>query len=115
MSTPEPAKSGLDLFGLGKLAQAIPPEVYKLSTKTVLKTFESLVAPLTQTTDGLGRLVRQTFDNWVEVRQAIGTYTLEQAVIRAKARAEKQGELLQPPTHPKTFLRALEEGSLETD
>jgi hypothetical protein len=116
MSTPEPVKNtSLDLVGFGKVAQAIPPEVYKQSTKTVLNTFESLVAPLTQTTDGVGRLIRQTFDNWVEVRKAIGTYTLEQAVIRANARAEKQGELLQPPTHPKTFLRALEEGSLGTD
>src|ERR1700722_7932850 len=116
MSTPEPAKnSGFDLVGLGKAAQAIPPEVYKQSAAAVCKTFESLVAPLTQTTDGVGRLIRQTFDNWVEVRKALGTYTLERALIRAKERAEKQGKLLQPPTHPKTFLRALEEGSLETD
>lgn len=112
MDAPEPEK-GIDLLGLGKLAKAIPPEVYKQTTKTALKTFESLVAPLTQMTDGFGRLIRQTFDNWVEVRQAIGTYTLEQAVIRAKARA--QGGLLQPPDHPKTFVRALEESSLETD
>jgi hypothetical protein len=115
MNTPEPAKSGLDLVGFGKVANAIPPEVYKQSTATVLTTFESLVAPLTQTTDGVGRLIRQTFDNWVEVRKAIGTYTLQQAVIRAKAQAAKQGELPQPPPHAKTFLRALEEGSLETD
>jgi hypothetical protein len=115
MSAPESPKSGLDLVGFGKVAEAIPPEVYKQSAATVCKTFESLVAPLTQTTDGLGRLIRQTFDNWVEVRKAIGTYTLEQAVIRAKARAEKEGKNLQPPAHPKTFLRALEEASLETD
>jgi hypothetical protein len=115
MITPEPIKSGFDFAGIGKVAQAIPSEVYKQTTATVLKTFESLVAPLTQTADGMGRLIRQTFDTWIEVRQAIGTYTLQQAVIRAKARMEKQGKTLQPPTHPKTFIRALEEGSLETD
>jgi hypothetical protein len=115
MYTSEPAKSGLDLVGIGKLAQAIPPEVYKQTAATVLKTFECLVAPLTQTTDGVGRLIRQTFDNWVEVRKAIGTYTLQQALIRAKAETEKRGEFLQLPAHPKTFLRALEEASLETD
>lgn len=114
--TPEPVKStGWDLVGFGKVAQAIPPEVYKQTAATVSKTFESLVAPLTQTTDGLGRLIRQTFDSWVEVRKALGTYTLQQAVIRAKARAEKRGKLLLPPSHPKTFLRGLEEASLETD
>ncbi|EEF59766.1 Abi-alpha family protein [Pedosphaera parvula] len=111
----EVKKGGFDLAGVGKVAEAIPPEVYKQTTATVLKTFEALVAPLTQTTDGLGRLIRQTFDNWVEVRKAIGTYTLEQALIRAKARAQKQGEVPQLPSHPKTFLRALEESSLETD
>ncbi len=114
--TPGPdKKSGWDVAGFGKVAQAIPSEVYKRSAVTVLKTFESLVAPITQTTEGLGQLIRQTFDNWVEVRKAIGTYTLEQAVIRAKAKTEKLGKVLQPPSHPKTFLRALEEGSLETD
>lgn len=116
MGASEPVKhSGWDLVGAGKVAEAIPPEVYKQSTVTVCKTFESLVAPLTQTTDGLGRLIRQTFDNWVEVRKAIGTYTLQQAVIRAKARTEKQRGIPQPPSHPKTFIRALEESSLETD
>jgi hypothetical protein len=115
MNTPEPVKSGLDLVGIGKVAQAIPPEVYIQTSATASKTFDSLVAPLTETTAGVGRLIRQTFDNWVETRKAIGTYTLEQALIRAKGRAERQGNALQPPPHAKTFLRALEESSLETD
>ncbi len=119
-SEPEPQTGGfslkdIDLVGLGKVAKAIPPEVYKQGAKTVLKTFESLVAPLTQTTDGFGRLIRQKFDYWVEEQKAIGTITLQQAVIRASERAEKEGKNLQPPGHPKTFLRALEEASLETD
>src|SRR5580692_10351181 len=87
INTPEPAKFSLDLVGLGKVANAIPPEVYKQTTAMVLKTFEALVAPFTQTTAGLGQLIRQTFDNWVQVRKAIGTYTWQQAVIRARARA----------------------------
>ncbi len=120
MDENQPDKAGLslkdiDLVGLGKLAKAIPPEVYKQTTKSALRTFESLVAPFTQTTDGVGRLIRQTFDNWVEVRKALGTYALKQALIRAKARADKQGQVLLPPAHPKTFIRALEESSEETD
>src|SRR5579883_2762302 len=118
METPEPQAGGfslkdIDLVGLGKVAKAIPPEVYKQTTKTALKTFESVVAPLTQFTDGFGRLIRQKFDNWLETQKAIGAYTLEQAVNRAKA--QMQGEPLKPPAHPKSFLRALEESSLETD
>ena len=112
MSTPEPIKSGgLDLVGIGKVAHAIPPKVYERTVATALKTFEELVAPLTQTTDGVGRLIRQSFDNWVEERKAIAVYTIEQAVLRAKAK----GLALSPPVHPKTFLRILEESSLETD
>ncbi len=115
MNAPEPVKGGLDLAGLGKVAQAIPPEVYIQTSATASKTFDSLVAPLTETTAGVGRLIRQTFDNWVETRKAIGAYTLQQALIRAKARVERQGKALHPPPHAKTFLRALEESSLETD
>lgn len=115
MAENQPYKGGLDLLGLGKLAKAIPPEVYRQGTKSVVKTFDSLVAPLTQATDGVGRLIRQTFDNWVDERKAIGTVMIQHAVIRAQERAEKQGKTLRPPNHPKTFLRTLEEGSLETD
>jgi len=115
MNTPEPVKSGLDLIGLGKLAQAIPPEVYKMTAATALNTFESLVAPFTESFAGLGRLIRQKFDNWVEDQKALGTYSLQQALLRAKGRAEKEGKSLHPPLHAKTFLHALEEASLETD
>jgi len=116
MSEPETTKHGSwDLAGFGKVAEAIPPEVYKQTTATVCKTFETLVAPITETTAGFGRLVRQTFDNWVEARKVIGTYTLQQAVARAKERVEKQGKTLLLPQHPKGFVRALEESSLETD
>ena len=47
----------LDLLGLGKLAKAIPPQVYTRSTKTVLTMLEELASPVTETTAGLGRYV----------------------------------------------------------
>jgi hypothetical protein len=36
---------GLDLAGFGKIAKAIPKEVYERSAKTLLTTFEKLTAP----------------------------------------------------------------------
>jgi hypothetical protein len=75
VNEPKPNEhSGLDLLGAGKVAKAIPSEVYTRVTATVCKTFEQLVAPLTQTTDGLGRLIHQKFDNWVDTQKALGTY-----------------------------------------
>ena len=106
---------GLDVAGFGKIAKAIPPEVYEKSATTVLKTFRDLVAPITETTSGLGRYLHQKFDNMVEVEKALGTFTLEKAMRRAREKAERNGSSVHPPTHPKSFVKAIEEASKETD
>jgi hypothetical protein len=106
---------GLDVAGFGKIANAIPKEVYEQSATTVLTTFERLTAPITETTAGLGRYLRQKFDNMVAIEKAIATYSLEKAVRRAKANAQRSGQTLHPPSHPKSFVKALEEASKETD
>lgn len=103
------AKS-LDLLGIGKLAKAIPPKVYERTAATLLKTFEQVTAPITATTEGLGRYLHQKFSTMVDAEKAIATYTIEQAVERARARGA-----LSAPRHPKTFVRAIEEASKETD
>jgi len=104
---------GLDVAGLGKIASAIPKEVYEKSATTLLNTFEKLTAPITETTSGLGRYLRQKFDNMVEAEKAIATYTVEKAIMRVHERFPR-GQL-RPPEHPKTFVKAIEEASKETD
>ena len=112
----EPPKGGgLDLIGLGKVASAIPKEVYERSAATVLTAFEKLTAPITESTSGLGRYVRQKFDNMVEAEKAIATYTLEKAVHRAQARRERIVIGLRSSAHPKSFVKAIEEASMEID
>jgi hypothetical protein len=106
---------GLDIAGFGKLAKAIPPKVYDRTAAALVTTFQQLVAPLTASTAGLGRYLSQKFDNMVAAEKAIATYTVEKAVRRAKARAELAGRHLVPPSHPKSFVRAIEEASKETD
>lgn len=91
-------KEGLDLLGWGKIAEAIPPAVYEQTTATVVKTFENLVAPITETTSGLGRYLRQKFDNMVEVEKAVATYTIENAMNRARRVANDKGDTASPST-----------------
>lgn len=106
---------GLDIAGFGKIAKAIPPKVYEHSATTLLKTFQQLTAPITETTSGLGRYLQQKFDNMVEAEKAIATYTVEKAIARAKKKAHSTGHSLRPPASSKTFVKAIEEASKETD
>ncbi|HCD1288866.1 TPA: DUF4393 domain-containing protein [Vibrio parahaemolyticus] len=106
---------GLDLTGLGEVAKSIPPEVYVQTTGTVLSTFNKLVAPITETTDGLGRYIRQKFDNMVDVEKAVATYTLENAVLKAQKKSTALGQVISPPIHYKSFVKTLDEASKETD
>lgn len=104
-----------DFAGLGKLAKAIPPGVYKKTAATVLTTFEQLAAPLTATTVGFGELIKQRFATMVEVQRAIAAYTLEDACVRAQAKLDAKRAKLTPISHPKSFVRAFEEAAIETD
>lgn len=107
--------NGLDIAGFGKIAKAIPAKVYEQSTKTLLSTFERLTAPITETTAGFGRYLRQKFDNMVEAEKAIAAFTIEKAIGRAKEKANKSGCNIRAPLHPKSFVKAIEESSKETD
>ena len=111
----EEKSNSLDLLGFGKLAKAIPESVYEKSTETLLTTFEKLTAPITQTTSGFGRYLRQKFDNMVAAEKAIATYTVEKAVERARKKARERQLSISPPIHPKSFVKAIEEASKETD
>lgn len=108
-------KHGLDLIGLGRIAEAIPPKVYEQSADVLLQTFQDLTAPITATTNGFGRYLRQKFDNMVFAEKAIATYTVEKALKLAKAKSERLGNPISPPPHPKSFIKSIEEASKETD
>ncbi len=101
----------LDLIGLGKLAKSIPEAVYLQTTETVCRTFENLIAPITETTSGLGRYIRQKFDNMVEVEKSLLAY----ALLNAKTKVESNGRKLIVPRNPKSFVRAMEETAKEVD
>lgn len=101
----------IDLIGLGKLAKSIPDDVYLQASETVTSTFEKLIAPITETTSGFGRYIKQKFDNMVDVEKSLLTYAINNAQIKI----ENQGRKITIPASPKSFIRAMEETSKEVD
>lgn len=115
MSDESQTGDGLDLIGAGRIAEAIPDEVYVQTAEVVTGTFQKLVAPLTETTAGLGRYLKQKFDSMVDVERALTAFAIEKAVARARERAKVQGVGVHGPGHAKTFVNAIENASRETD
>jgi len=102
--------SSFDIIGLGKTAKAVPSEVYVETARSLIDNFNKIVAPLTETTSGIGRYIRQKFDNMVEVEKVIVAHTIQKAIEKA----EKKGRIRQP-SHIKSFIHSFEEASKETD
>ena len=101
----------LDLIGLGRLAKSIPDSVYNQTTETILTTFEKLIAPITETTSGLGRYIRQKFDTMVDIEKSLFLYSMQNVHDKL---AKKKLNVDHVPT-PKILIKAMEEVSKETD
>ncbi len=101
----------IDLIGIEKLAKSIPDSVYQQTTETVTTTFKKLIAPITESTSGLGRYIQQKFDNMVEVEKSLLIYSMQNAHNKA---IEKNLNISSSPT-PKTLIKIMDEVSKETD
>src|SRR4051812_43187410 len=102
--------TGFDIIGLGKAAKAIPTKVYVETARSLIDAFNSIISPITEATSGIGRYIRQKFDNMVDAEKAIGTYTVQKAIEKA----QRKGPLKQP-VHLKSFVNSFEEAAKETD
>ena len=105
-------QSGLDLIGVGKLAKAIPPAAWKRLAETACTTFEQSVAPLTQATSGLGRLIKAKFDTLTELEKINAAAAFQKASSKIE-QSGKESAVVEP--QPKVLLGALEGASRETD
>ncbi len=105
----------VDVFGFGKIATAIPKKVYERVAFASVSAIENLIAPITETTGGLGRYLHQKFANMVEAEKALGAFALEQAIARAREEAAREGLSIVPPKGIKTFVKSIEEASRESD
>ena len=101
----------LDFAGIGKLAKAIPEKVYEQTSEVINSTFSNLISPITETTAGLGRYIRQKFDNMVEVEKALLTYSVQNALKKAKSNRL----LMKPEQRPKELITIMDALSKETD
>lgn len=106
----EKSGTGFDIVGLGKAAEAIPKEVYTEVTRGLIENFNKIISPITEITSGVGRYIRQKFDNMVELEKALAAHTLQKAIQKA----ESMGDIL-PMTNLKTFITSIDESSRETD
>lgn len=104
-------EKSLDLTGVGKLAKAIPASSWNRLVKTACDTFTQLLAPITSTTSGLGRLIQAKFDGMVDAQKVLAA----DAVRKAKDKVEKTGR--NPKGKPKAvvLVKAIENASNETD
>jgi len=101
----------LDLTGLGKVAKAIPASSWNKIVKTACETFSQILAPLTSTMAGTGRLIQAKFDGMVDVQQVYAADALK----RAKEKVEKSGR--EPKQKPKSsvLINSITKASVESD
>ena len=104
-------EKGSELLELEEVAKAIPDSVYEQTSETINTTFIKLVAPITESTSGLGRYIQQKFDNMVEVEKSLLTYSIQNAQNRAIEKNLKIGHV----RSPKNLIKIMEEVSKETE
>ena len=105
------SKGGLDLGGLGKIAEAIPREGWNKIIDTAAETFSDLIAPITKTTAGLGGLIQGKFDAMIDVQKVFAA----DAVYRARLKCEQVGGEPNPRPSARVVIDAIEEASVESD
>ncbi len=107
----EEKSGGLDLAGLGKVAEAIPDESWNKAVETVTNTFTDLLAPLTKTTVGLGKLIEAKFDRMTEIEKVFTVDVVNKA--RQKARESKRPFKDNPSS--RIIVGAIEQASIESN
>lgn len=104
-------ESGLDLVGIGKLAKAVPAKAWTQLVDTACKTFRELLAPVTSTTSGVGRLIDAKFDRLVDAEKVLATETLK----RAQSKVQASGKSPTGTIKAKVIVATVEASGQETD
>ena len=104
-------EGGIDIAGVGEVAKAIPEQSWNRLTSTACCTFEKCVAPITEVTGGVGRLISAKFDRLVDAEKVLAAETIEHA-------SRKAHRVKEIPVHnfkPDLFLSVMEHASKQTD
>jgi hypothetical protein len=101
----------LDIVGVGKLAEAVPDQVWASLVDTACSTFKQLTSPLTAITSGTGRLIEAKFDRLVDAEKVIASQTMSRATDKALRSSRRR------KNEPKSsiILKVIEDSSSEVD
>lgn len=117
----------LDLTGIGKLAQAVPAPAWSEVVHTACESFQKFLAPIIETTSGIGRLIQAKFDRLVEAEKVLAANLVAEATRKVRSsrkpqkRAGKERDIpatgLQTPTQVQAtvVVAAIEQGAIQTD
>ena len=106
-----PEDNSLDLTGIGKAANAIPPEAWKEMAVVASETVRDIVAPLTAGTTGAARLVQGYFDRLVDVQKIKSAALLR----KAREKVEASGKAVVQEVQPRVIIPMLENAGLQDD
>jgi len=101
---------GLDVVGVARAMKAIPPGTWKRLVDTACSIVESVVAPITETAAGLGKLIEAKFDRLVEIEKVMAAEAVSSAKRKAKASGKKQ-----TVPRPQILLQVIEHTASEAD
>jgi hypothetical protein len=101
----------LDIVGVGKLAEAVPDQVWASIVDTACITFRQLISPLTAITSGTGRLIEAKFDRLIDAEKVIASQTMSRAVDKASSSNRKRKN----EPKPSIILKVIEDSSSEVD
>jgi hypothetical protein len=102
---------GIDLAGLGKVAKAIPAKSWNKLVDTACKTFTDVLAPVTASSVGVGKLIEVKFVCMSEIQKIYAAEAMEKA--RKKISSTGHNEKGNPKAT--VLLKAVENASIESD
>jgi hypothetical protein len=100
----------LDIVGVGRAMKALPPGAWKRLVDTACNILEAVVAPITETAAGLGKLIEAKFERLVEVEKVL----VAEAITSAKRKARDSGKKQNAP-RPQILLQVIERAASEAD
>jgi abortive infection alpha-like protein len=101
---------GIDITGVGKAMNAIPPAAWQRMVDTACTTIEKTLAPITEIAHGIGRLIKAKFDSLVDAQQVMAA----ESIASAKGKAEQSGRDVKMP-RPQILMQVIEHSANETD
>lgn len=117
----------LDLTGIGKLAQAVPASAWSEVVHTACESFQKFLAPIIETTSGIGRLIQAKFDRLVEAEKVLAANLVAEASRKVRSSRKPQKHPAEGLHMPASGLQtsaqvqativvaAIEQGAIHTD